>query len=148
MSTVENKIKFATKEWTEALMIEINESEAYAKAAEKWEGDFIFTFIPDGTGAFNKEANVYCDLWHGKCREAYLITPERPAPEKVEYIYAGKYGNWLKLFDGKIGPLKGIMQRKFDVKCSARSMAKLMRALKAAQELVKCTTLIKNVEYP
>jgi putative sterol carrier protein len=141
-------VVYGSEEWVKELVKKINESEAYEKAAKKWEGDFIFTTIPDGTGTLTEETSVYCDLWHGKCRDAYLITPDRPAPEKVEYVYAGKYGNWLKLFDGKIGPLKGIMQRKFDVKCSARSMAKLMRALKAAQELVKCTTMIEDVEYP
>jgi putative sterol carrier protein len=141
-------VVFGSQEWVEELFKKINESEAYEQAAKTWEGDFIFRTIPDGTGNFTEQIDIYCDLWHGKCREAYVVTPEKPAPEKVEYIYAGKYGNWLKLFDGKIGPLKGIMQRKFDVKCSARSMAKLMRALKAAQELVKCTTMIENVEYP
>ena len=72
---------------------------------------------------------------------------QRPSPEKVEYIYSGKYGNWLKLFAGKVGPLKGIMQRKFTVKCSPTAMARMMKALKAAQELVNCTTKIENVEY-
>ena len=141
-------VVYGSEEWVEALVVKINESEAYGKAAKNWEGDFIFKTIPDGTGTLTEETSIYCDLWHGKCRGAYLITPDRPAPEKVEYVYAGKYGNWLKLFDGKIGPLKGIMQRKFEVKCSAKSMAKMMRALKAAQELVKCTTMIENVEYP
>ena len=148
MNPDEKKIIFGTEEWVEALKVSINTSEDYAKAAENWEGDFGFRIIPDDTGAFTEQTDVYCDLWHGKCRDAYLVTPDKPAPEGVEYIYAGKYGNWLKLFDGEIGPLKGIMQRKFDVKCSAKSMAKLMRALKAAQELVKCTTTIPNVEYP
>ncbi len=148
MSSEGKKIIYGSEEWIEAVVVKINESEAYAKAAKNWEGDFIFRTIPDGTGNFPEEKNYYCDLWHGKCREAYMVTPDRPAPENVEYIYAGKYGNWLKLFAGEVEPLKGIMQRKFDVKCSARSMAKLMRSLKAAQELVKCTTMVENVEYP
>ena len=141
-------VVFGTQEWVDELIVKINESEAYGKAAANWEGDFIFRVIPDGTGALTEQVDMYCDLWHGKCRGAYLVTVDKPAPENVEYIYAGKYGNWLKLFDKEIGPLKGIMQRKFDVKCSAKSMAKLMRALKAAQELVNCTTMIENVEFP
>lgn len=143
-----NKIMFGSAEWVSAFMDVVNSSEAYEKAAKKWEGDFIFEVLPDGTGTLSEEMRFYYDLWHGKCREAYVVTPENPGPEKVEYIYSGKYGNWLKLFAGEVGPLKGIMQRKFDVKCSARSMAKLMRALKAAQELVNCTTQVENVEYP
>jgi len=139
-------MRYGSQEWAEALMNVINESEGYEKAAKSWEGDFIFETLPDG--ALTEGFKIYCDLWHGKCREAYLITPDKPAPDKVEYVYSGKYSNWLKLFDGKIGPLKGIMQRKFKVDCSAKSMAKMMRALKAAQELVACTAAVENVEYP
>lgn len=142
------KIIFGTPEWISAFKDVVNSSEAYGEAAKRWEGDFIFEVIPDGTQSLTEEVRMYCDLWHGKCRDAYIVTPEKPGPEKVEYIYSGKYGNWLKLFAGEVGPLKGIMQRKFDVKCSAKSMAKLMRALKAAQELVNCTTQVENVEYP
>ena len=147
MNNDKNVIVFPSKKYVSELMIKINESEAYEAAAKDWEGDFIFEVIPDGTGELKEKSQMYMDLWHGKCRNAYLITSDKPAPENVEYIYAGKYSNWLKLFAGEIGPLKGIMQRKFDVKCGARSMAKLMRALKAAQELVKCTTMVENVKY-
>ncbi|MHA1215643.1 MAG: SCP2 sterol-binding domain-containing protein [Candidatus Hodarchaeales archaeon] len=141
------KVLFPSEEWVEKFKNVINSSEDYAKAAKDWEGDFIFEVLPDGTGKLTEPIRLYVDLWHGECRDAWLVSDERPAPEKVEYIYSGKYGNWLKLFDGKIGPLKGIMQRKFKVKCSANAMARLMRALKAAQELVNCTTKIENVEY-
>ncbi len=143
----DNKIIFGSPEWISAFMDVVNSSEAYEQAAKKWEGDFIFEVIPDGTQSLTEKVRMYCDLWHGKCRDAYVITPDTE-PESVEYIYSGKYGNWLKLFAGEVGPLKGIMQRKFDVKCNAKSMAKLMRALKAAQELVNCTAQVENVEYP
>lgn len=148
MSSDENKILFGSEEWLEAYKVKLSENEAYKKAAKDWEGDFVFAVTPDGTGNLKEEMRMYLDLWHGECREAYKITPDRPAPDGVEYVYSGKYANWLKLIDGKIGPLKGIMQRKFVVKCSPASMAKMMRYLKAAQELVKCTASIENVEFP
>ncbi|MFX1514159.1 MAG: SCP2 sterol-binding domain-containing protein [Promethearchaeota archaeon] len=138
-------IKYGSPEWVEAFMKNVNESKAYREAAKTWEGDFVFVTTPDGN--LKEEIRIYCDLWHGKCRDAYLVSPERPAPEKVEYIFAGKYSNWLKVFDGSLQPLKGVMMRKFKVDCSPKAMAKMMRAIKASLELVKCTK-IDGVEYP
>ena len=141
------KIIFGEPEWLEAYVKSINESETYEKAAKNWEGDFVFVTIPDGTGTFTEERRMYVDLWHGKCRGAYYVTPDKPAPDNVEYIFSGKYSAWLKVFDGTLDPLKGVLQRKFKVECSPKSMAKMLRAVKATQELVKCTQ-IENVEYP
>ncbi|MFX1517015.1 MAG: sterol carrier protein [Promethearchaeota archaeon] len=141
------KIIFGEQEWLDAVVKKLNGSEAYAKAAATWEGDFVFIFTPDGTGTFTEERRVYVDLWHGKCRGAYYVTPEKPAPENVAYIFGGKYGHWLKVFDTTLDPLKGVLQRKFKVECSPKNMAKMLRAVKATQELVKCTQ-IEGVEYP
>jgi len=141
------KIIFGEQEWLDAYVISINESETYAKAAEKWEGDFVFVTIPDGTGTFTEERRMYVDLWHGKCRGAYYVTPDKPAPDDCEYIFSGKYAAWLKVFAGELDPLKGVLQRKFKVECGPKSMAKMLRAVKASQELVKCTQM-ENVEYP
>ncbi len=141
------KIIFGEQEWLDAFAKSVNESEAYEKAAEKWEGDFVFVTIPDGTGTLTEERRMYVDLWHGKCRGAYYVTPDKPAPDNVEYIFSGKYAAWLKVFDGTLDPLKGVLQRKFKVECGPKSMAKMLRAVKATQELVKCTQM-ENVEYP
>ena len=141
------KIIFGEQEWLDAFAKSVNESEAYEKAAEKWEGDFVFVTIPDGTGTLTEERRMYVDLWHGKCRGAYYVTPDKPAPDNVEYIFSGKYAAWLKVFDRTLDPLKGVLQRKFKVECGPKSMAKMLRAVKATQELVKCTQM-ENVEYP
>lgn len=141
------KIIFGEQEWLDAFVKSVNESEAYEKAGKDWEGDFVFIVTPDGTGTLTEERRMYVDLWHGKCRGAYYVTPDKPAPEKVAYIFGGKYGDWLKVFDRKLDPLKGVLQRKFKVECSPKAMAKMLRAVKATQELVKCTQ-IEGVEYP
>jgi putative sterol carrier protein len=140
-------IIFGEQEWLDAFVKSVNESEAYGKAAKDWEGDFVFIVTPDGTGTLTEELRMYVDLWHGKCREAYYVTPAKPAPENVAYIVGGKYGNWLKVLDRTLDFLKGVLQRKFKVKCSPKDMAKMLRAIKATQELVKCTQ-IEGVEYP
>lgn len=139
-----DKIIFPSKEWVGEFMIKVNENENYAEAAKTWEGDFVFRIEADGTGGLTEDFEMYCDLWHGVCRDAYHITPEKPAPENVEFVYSGKYKNWIKLLNKEIGPIKGLMMRKFKLK---GDMAKVMKALKAAQELVQSTTMVDNVEY-
>ena len=47
--------------------------------------------------------------------------------------------NWKKLILKEIGPIKGIMQRKFKL---TGNMMKVMRSVKAAQELVNTASLV------
>jgi putative sterol carrier protein len=57
---------FPSDEWIKALMVELNESEAYRKAAAKWEGDIYF--IAEAGGGLAERTVLYLDLWHGECR--------------------------------------------------------------------------------
>lgn len=139
----ENKVTFPTQEWVEKFVEKVNSNVEYEKAAKDWEGDFLFLIEPDGTGSLTETVSIYCDLWHGKCRKAFVVTPETGTPE-AEYEYSGKYGNWIRLLTGKIGPIKGLLARQFKLK---GNMAKVLRAVKAAQELVRSTTLVENVKY-
>ena len=131
----ETKLKFPTEEWVRVFKDEINNSEAYAEAAMHWEGDFLFIITPDGE--LENEIVCYLDVWHGKCREAYIV-PDRDA-KKTEFIYEASYSNWKKLIKGEIDPIKGILMRKFKLK---GSMATIMRYSKAASELVKTASKV------
>lgn len=137
------KVIFPSEEWVVEYVKKINESEKYAKAAATWEGDFLFVIEADGTGGLTETVTTYFDLWHGKCRKAFVVTEETGTPD-AEYVWSGKYSNWLTLLRGEVGPIKALMQRKFKLK---GNYAKVMRATKAAQELVGCTTEVENVEF-
>lgn len=144
------KLTFPSEEWAQANVEKINSNESYETAAATWEGDFLFVIEPDESGPkdFDESIVMYMDLWHGKCRKSYLVTPDNPAPENVEYEWSGKYSNWLKLLKGETrDPVKALMQRKFKLK---GNMAKILKAVKAAKELVRSATLIEedyDVEY-
>lgn len=124
--------KFPSDEWIKAFMSILNgdQGKAYQKAAEKWEGDFIFVVESDDT--FDDTAYFYVDLWHGKCRDARLITDTDNIPN-AEFQYKGTFSNWIKLINGEIDPIRGIMMRKFKL---VGNKAKVMRATKAAKELI------------
>jgi putative sterol carrier protein len=68
-------IKFLSEEWIQALMSELNNSEAYREAAKNWEGDFYFIVEPEDN---TKERVIYyMDLWHGECRSACVIKDDK-----------------------------------------------------------------------
>jgi putative sterol carrier protein len=124
------KFKFPGEEWIKAYKEELNKNEAYAEAAKDWEGDFLFIVTPDE--GLDREMVFYVDLWHGKCRDAYMV-PSREA-KTAEFVYEGPYSNWKKLIMGQLDPIQSLLMRKFKLK---GNMAKIMRYTKAASELVK-----------
>jgi len=129
------KFKFPSEEWIKAYKEELNKNEAYAEAAKDWEGDFLFVVTPDE--GLDKEMVFYVDLWHGKCRDAYMV-PSREA-KTAEFVYEGPYSNWKKLIMGQLDPIQSLLMRKFKLK---GSMAKIMRYTKAASELVKTASKV------
>ena len=128
-------VKFPSDEWIKSYKEELNKNEVYAEAAKDWEGDFLFVMTP-GDG-LEKEVVFYVDLWHGKCRDAYQV-PNREA-KTAAFVYEGSYPNWKKLLNKEIDPIRGLMTGKFKLR---GDMAKVMRYIRAAQELVNTTTKV------
>ena len=133
-------IKFATDEWAKALLESINQSEAYEQAAKTWEGDFYF--VVDAGEQYPEPVYMYIDLWHGKCREAFATAD--PSAEDPVFRMSGPLENWRRVIEKKLDPLQGILTRQFKLE---GDMVKIMRAVKAAQELVNCTALVPT-EFP
>jgi putative sterol carrier protein len=133
-------IKFATDEWAKAFMESINGSEAYSQAAKTWEGDFYF--VVDAGEQYPEPVYMYLDLWHGKCREAFATAD--PSAEDPVFRMSGPLENWRRVIEKKLDPLQGILTRQFKLE---GDMVKIMRAVKAAQELVNCTALVPT-EFP
>ena len=127
--------KFPSEEWIRVFKDEVNKNKAYEDVARKWEGDFLFIVTPDE--GLEKEVVFYMDLWHGKCREAYMVANREV--KAADFIYEGPYSNWKNLINGKIDPVKGILMRKFKLK---GSMAIIMRNTRAASELVKTASKV------
>lgn len=131
---------FGTDEWIKAYMEEINKSEAYARSASGWEGDFYFVIAPEGM--FDQEVVYYIDLWHGKCRNACLVEDE--SQFSPVFRMETSDGNWKAVIDRKLDPIKGMMTRQIKLR---GDMAKIMRYVKAAQDLVDCATRVPT-EFP
>ena len=127
--------EFGSEEWLKAFEEAINNSQAYADAAKTWEGDFYF--IVDPGGSVEEEIVMYVDLWHGRCRGSARVA-DRSAKEPAFVINASE-GVWRKVIEKKLDPIQGLMTRQLKLK---GDMIKIMKAVKAAKELVECTTQV------
>jgi putative sterol carrier protein len=131
-------VKFPSDEWVNEYMQKLNANVSYGDAAKNWEGSM--TFVVQKDESFDREAYIYLDLFHGKCRDAKFSFTESdlPAPD---YKYSGPYGNWRKLMNKEIDPIQGLLTGKFKLQ---GSMMKIMRFTKAAKEMVSTTAQVQT----
>jgi putative sterol carrier protein len=127
-------ITFASPEWVAALKDAINSSTAYREAAKTWEGDFWFIVEPDAGGA---RKLIYLDLWHGACRDAFLTVDE--SAREPEFRVSGNVKQWRRVITREIDPIKALMTNTLKLK---GNFAKIMRSVRAAQELVLCAAAV------
>lgn len=128
-------IEFATDEWIKALRVELNNSQDYAQAAKKWEGDFYF--VVEESPGVPEEVYLYMDLWHGECRDAYKV--DDPDAESPAFIMRAPISAWRKVIEKELDPIRGLMTRQLKLK---GNMMKIVKMPKAATELVECCTRI------
>jgi putative sterol carrier protein len=129
------KVQFGSPEWIQVLHNELNNSQAYEEAAKNWEGDFNFVVEPEGP--VTETTYLYMDLWHGKCRAAYVVTD--PTEKKPAFVMSGKYGKWKKVVMAQLDPIQALMTGQLKLK---GPMPMIMKNVKAAQEIVRACTRI------
>lgn len=122
-------ILFPSDEWIKNLKDRLNDSDAYRKAAAKWEGDFAF-IVDQGQG---EPIHLYMDLWHGECRSARQLAAA--ADESPAFSMAAPLETWREVLTGQLDPIKGLMQKKLAL---TGNMMKVLKAPKAAVEMVNC----------
>lgn len=122
--------RFPSQEWADAMKAEVNDSDSYASAAKNWEGDFYFVID-------ESDEIIYMDLWHGKCREA--IYTNDAGYKEPEFKITAQKEKWQRVLDGKLDPIQGMMTRQLKLD---GNLVKIMKNVKAAQELVRCATRV------
>lgn len=126
-------IPFPSEAWIKALQAELAKSQAYQRAAKNWEGDLCFA-ITAGPGTA-KETYLYMDLWHGECRNAYASVQ----PVNSAFTISAPLATWKRVIQGQMDPIQGLTSRQLKLK---GPMMKILRAPKAAVELVNCAKLL------
>ncbi|TET11040.1 MAG: hypothetical protein E3J86_03945 [Candidatus Thorarchaeota archaeon] len=147
-------VKFGTQEWADLYMEAVNSNEAYAKAANWWEGDFVF--LVDPFGGLDHQIRIWIGLDHGKCTgsqilkegEEFKLLEKGEAhsgqPFEVEYIYAARIDVWERILKSELDPIRALLSGQAKV---TGDMAKVLRATKAAKELVVSASTIETEFY-
>jgi len=140
-------MKFGTPEWAEAYKKAVNENENYRDAAGPegfppvgWEGDFIFVVEPAGN--LDHELRMFVGLYHGECTDVRVLKEGEEVD--AEYEWAGSYDAWLQVLKKELDPIRGLLAGKFRIK---GNMAKILKATRAALELVNSSTMIDTEFY-
>ena len=131
------KLQFGSEEWVKALQNELNASQAYEDAAKNWEGDFYFVVDPEGS--ITEPIYLYMDLWHGKCRESFVVKDK--AAKNPAFVMSGAYSKWKKVVLAQLDPIQALMTGQLKLK---GNMVMVMKNVKAAQEIVRACTRIET----
>ncbi len=126
-----NNAIFPSAEWMQVIREKLNSDEHYAQVAKNWEGDMRIVIEPDGP--IKETMWLYFDLWHGKCRDAYL--EEQSSLLKPAFILKSSYTNIIKILSGEVGVVQALMTRMLGVR---GSMATLMRNVPTVLDFVRC----------
>jgi putative sterol carrier protein len=141
------KMKFGTQEWAEAYVKALNSNENYKDAAgpkgfppDGWEGDFLFVIEPAGN--LDHEIRMFVGLYHGECTGARILNEGEESD--AEFIYSGPYDAWEQVLKKELDPIRGLLAGKFRLQ---GDMAKVLKATRAAAELVNSTTMFETEFY-
>jgi len=127
--------KFFTQAWCDLYQEAINNNKAYEESAKTWEGDFYF--IMEAGGPVKETGYIYIDLYHGKCRKIGIVTD--PSKYKPEFTMTAPYPVWKRIATKELDPIKAMITRQAKL---SGNMAKIMRYVKAANELTTSTTYV------
>lgn len=126
-----DKAIFPSTEWMQAIKDKLNTDPQYAQIARNWEGDI--RIVVQAEGSLTENMWVYLDLWHGKCRDAYI----EDLSSKLVPAFTMKTGyiNITKLLSGEVGIMQALMTRMLSVK---GNFPMLMRNVPTILDFVRC----------
>jgi putative sterol carrier protein len=129
------RIKFPSDEWIKELCTRLNADEPYAQAAASWEGDLIFTILPDAD--YPHTTYLYINLQHGKASDARQLSSQDE--QKALFTISAPFNTWRRIYEGRLDALQGIFSGKLKM---VGSMAQIQRNPKATYALVNVSKQI------
>ena len=89
--------------------------------------------ILEPEGPIHETLWLYWDLWHGKCREAYI--EEQSSTRSPALVINAPYQNFIKVLSGEIGVMQALMGRIAHVH---GNMILIMRNVPTVLDFVRC----------
>lgn len=122
---------FPSAEWLQALKDKLNSDERYAQVARNWEGDMAFHIEPGG--GVTEPTTFYLDLWHGECRDAFVVEAENQV--NPAFTLKGPYLNYVRLLKSEVDPMQALLTRKLTVQ---GNIAVILRSVPVVMDFVRC----------
>ncbi len=133
-------LTFPLVEWIEEYKKQINISEGYKKAGATWTaGPVALVISAKPQIGLNEDVGIWLDLHQGVCRDAKKVSFEEA--QKAPFCIIGDYARWKQVVKKELEPVKGMMQGKLKLR---GDLPTIVRYVKAAQELVECSTRIET----
>lgn len=130
---------FPSEAWLIELMNNLNSDEKYAETAKKWEGDIVFKVMPDADSSEKETYFLYMDLWHGKCREAYLINSVDEKND-AKFIFEMNRNQAIKVLEGELDPIQAMVTRKLKVR---GDIGYMLRNVPVVLDFIRCCRLVE-----
>lgn len=125
-------LQFPSDDWARALMDEVNASAEYAAQASDWEGDVVFLIQAEPDKGVLEDVYLLLDLWHGACRAGGAVDAARG--DRAEFLVSAPYSRWREVIEGRLDPVKALMQGKIKVR---GDLQKILRYIRATQTLAR-----------
>jgi putative sterol carrier protein len=129
--------RFPSDGWLTLYRDLINGSQEYRESSLDWEGDIAFVMEAEPDRGVPDDLIAWLDLWHGECRAARMITVEES--QAAAYGISAPYSRWREVVEGRLEPVKAMVQGKLKLR---GDLAEIVRHVRAAKELVHLTTLV------
>lgn len=130
---------FATPEWLEAYKDAINASPEIAQAAKDWDDrDIAIVVLAEPERSVPIDLSALFEIDHGKCREARIVSPEEA--DRATFTITAPYSLWKEVVQGKLDPIRGMLQGKLQVSGDLPTLAREVQAAKALVNLASGVT--------
>ena len=125
---------FATPEWLQAYKDAINASPEIAKAAKDWEDrDIAIVVEAEPDKAVPIDLAAVFVIAPGVGREAKIVTPDEA--DRATFTISAPYSRWKEVVQGKLDPIRGMLQGKLKVTGDLHTLAHEVDAAKALVSL-------------
>jgi putative sterol carrier protein len=129
---------FPSPEWVSEFKQVLDRSAAYKAAGATWtHGAVALVVRKDAALGIPDDIGVWLDLHQGVCRDARVV--DNAEAQKAPFCITAEYSRWKSVIKKELDPIKGMMQKKLELK---GQMTTIVKYVNASKELVECATQV------
>jgi putative sterol carrier protein len=130
--------RFPSEEWARAFQEAVNASPAYQAAAAGWtHGPVALVVKADPAIGLAADTAMWLDLERGVCRSARMVGGDEA--QRAPFCISAEYARWKSVMRKELDPIKGMMQKKLELR---GQMTTIVKFVNASKELVECATRV------